>query len=125
VAKRISGILTTLDIEETMIQRTKQPAAAEGAFNVGYELRDVFVDGFGGEPSSQDACLLFNILHCEEPMRLLEKASRIVKPGGAVLVIHWRYDPATPRGPNMDIRPRPDQIVKWEPMLAWLPCHLR
>jgi hypothetical protein len=55
VAKRISGILTTLDIEETMIQRTKQPAAAEGAFNVGYELRDVFVDGFGGEPNSQDA----------------------------------------------------------------------
>jgi hypothetical protein len=28
-------------------------------------------------------------------------------------VIHWRYDAATPRGPSMEIRPRPEQIGKW------------
>jgi hypothetical protein len=27
-------------------------------------------------------------------------------------VIHWRYGD-TPRGPNLDIRPRPEQIVEW------------
>lgn len=78
-----------------------------------YVVRDVFADGFGGEMGSKDACLLFNILHCEEPMRLLAGAARVVRPGGAVLVIHWRCDPATPRGPSLEIRPRPEQIVGW------------
>jgi len=27
------------------------------------------MDGFGGEAGSKDACLLFKILHCEEPVR--------------------------------------------------------
>ncbi len=30
-----------------------------------------------------------------------------------MLVIHWPYDPATPRGPNLEIRPRPEQIAAW------------
>jgi SAM-dependent methyltransferase len=113
VAKRISGTLTTLDIDEAMVERTRQRAAAAGAFNLVYLVRDVFIDGFGGQAGSKDACLLFNILHCEEQVRLLQQAAKLVKPGGAVLVIHWRYDPSTPRGPTMDIRPRPEQIIEW------------
>jgi SAM-dependent methyltransferase len=112
-AKRISGTLTTLDIDEAMVERTRQRAVAAGAFNLVYLVRDVFVDGFGGQAGSKDACLLFNILHCEEPVRLLKEAAKVVIPGGAVLVIHWRYDPSTPRGPTMDIRPRPEQIIEW------------
>ena len=113
VARRISGTVTTFDIDEAMIERTRQRAAAAGAWNVLYIVGDVFADGFGGEAGSKDACLLFNILHCEEPVRLLAEAARVVRPGGAVLVIHWRYDPATPRGPNLEIRPRPEQIAGW------------
>ena len=113
VAQRISGVLTTFDIEPAMVERTRQRAAAAGAWNVLYVVRDVFADGFGGEAGSKDACLLFNILHCEQPVRLLAEAARVVRPGGAVLVIHWRYDPATPRGPSMEIRPRPEQIAAW------------
>ena len=78
-----------------------------------YVVRDVFADGFGGEGASNGACLLFNILHCEEPVRLLAESARVIRPGGAVLVIHWRHDPETPRGPNMEIRPRPEQIAGW------------
>lgn len=44
---------------------------------------------------------------------MLAEAARVVRPGGYVLVIHWRYDPATPHGPNMEIRPRPGQIEGW------------
>ena len=113
VAKRISGTLTAFDIDEAMVDRTRQRAATARAYNVVYAVRDVFADGFGGERASKDACLLFNILHCEEPARLLAKAAQVVRPGGAVLVIHWRCDPATPRGPNMEIRPRPEQIASW------------
>jgi SAM-dependent methyltransferase len=111
VANRISGVLTTFDIDDGMIERTWQRAAEVGAWNVLYFVGDVFADGFGGDAGSKDACLLFNILHCEEPVPLLAEAARVVRPGGAVLVIHWRYDPATPRGPNLEIRPRAEQIA--------------
>jgi SAM-dependent methyltransferase len=84
-----------------------------GLANIIAEVRDVFTEGFGVSDGSQDACLLFNILHCEEPRRLLLEAARVLKDGGKLLVIHWRPDPATPRGPAMDIRPTPQQIGDW------------
>lgn len=113
VARRVSGVLTTFDIDGVMVERARQRAAEAGVWNVVYVVGDVFADGFGGESGSKDACLLFNILHCEEPVRLLAEAARVVRPGGVVLVTHWRYDPATPRGPSMEIRPKPEQIVGW------------
>lgn len=113
VAKRISGVLTTFDIEAEMVERTRQRAARAGVGNILYVVADVFADGFGGEPASQDACLLFNILHCEQPVQLLAEAARVVRPAGYIYVIHWRHDPATPRGPTMEIRPRPGQMANW------------
>ncbi len=113
VAKRISGVLTTFDIEPAMVERTRQRAAQAGVSNVIYVVDDVFANGFGGEPASKDACLLFNILHCEQPVRLLAEAARVVRPAGFVCIIHWRYDSATPRGPSMEIRPRPEHVIEW------------
>ena len=123
VAQRVSGTVTTFDIDGAMVERTRQRAAAAGAFNVLYVVRDVLAHGFGVEPASQDACLLFNILHCEEPAFLLNEAARIVRPGGFVHVIHWRYDPTTPRGPSMDIRPRPEQVIEWANGTGSLECQ--
>jgi SAM-dependent methyltransferase len=113
VARRIAGTIETFDIEPEMIARTERRAAEAGLRNVHCHLRDVLLGGFGLSPGSRDACLLFNILHGEEPVRLLSEAARAVRPGGFVYVIHWRYDPQTPRGPDMSIRPRPEQIVSW------------
>ena len=87
VARRISGTVTTFDIDEAMVERTRQRAAAAGAYNVLYFVRDVFADGFGGDVGSKEECLLFNILHCEEPVRLLAEAARVVRPGGPVLAL--------------------------------------
>jgi SAM-dependent methyltransferase len=133
VAQRIRGVIETYDIEQTMVDRTLQRAREAGLTNVRAEVRDVLAEGFGGEPQTKDACLLFNILHGEEPERLLTHAARVVRPNGHVLAIHWRYDPATPRGPNMEIRPRPEQIIEWarrtemlrfaKPMLDLPPWH--
>jgi SAM-dependent methyltransferase len=120
VARRISGTLTTFDNDVAMIERTRQRAAAAGPYNVLYVVRDAFADGFVAEAGSKDACLLFNILHCEGPARLLTEAARVVRPGGAVLVIHWRCDPATPRGPSLEIRPSPEQIAGWAEETALL-----
>lgn len=113
VARRITGSIETLDIEPAMVERTRARAQTEGLRNVACRVRDVMTEGFGLEPESKDACLLFNILHCEEPVRLLAEATRVVRSGGWLLVIHWRCDPSTPRGPGMNIRPQPRQIVAW------------
>lgn len=120
VARRIRGILETVDIEPAMVERTRQRAREAGLPNILTTVRDVMKGGFGCEAESKDACLLFNILHCEEPVWLLTEAARVVRPGGWVLVIHWRYDPATPRGPSMAIRPRPEQILEWATQTGWL-----
>jgi SAM-dependent methyltransferase len=113
VAGRISGILRTFDIDPEMIARTRQRAVSAGITNIVAALRDVFAEGFGVPDASQDACLLFNILHCEKPQRLLSEAARVLKNGGKLLVIHWCPDPVTPRGPALEIRPTPQQILEW------------
>jgi hypothetical protein len=57
--------------------------------------------------------MLFNILHAEEPQMLLREAWRILRVGGLLGIMHWNFDPATPRGPNMAIRPTPEQCAAW------------
>jgi ubiquinone/menaquinone biosynthesis C-methylase UbiE len=71
------------------------------------------VDGTGLPDASIDYAMLFNILHAECPEALLREAYRILVPGGRVGIIHWNYDSTTPRGPSMDIRPRPEQCRDW------------
>jgi SAM-dependent methyltransferase len=107
VAATITGTLYTFDIDPAMVARTNERGAG---LPIVAELRDVMEHGFGVQV---DAVLLFNILHCDEPVRLLHHAADALRPGGEVLVIHWRHDIETPRGPSLDIRPRPDQIAAW------------
>ncbi|HNR33490.1 MAG TPA: class I SAM-dependent methyltransferase, partial [Candidatus Hydrogenedentes bacterium] len=113
VARRLLGTLYTVDVDPAMVARTRARAEAQSVTNLVCKALDVMAEGFGVPPASMDACLLFNILHCEEPVRLLRLAGDTLRDGGAAFVIHWRYDPATPRGPSMDIRPRPEQIIAW------------
>lgn len=113
VAKRISGVIETIDIDPEMVERTRQRAKEADLENVHCYVRDILEEGFPGKEASKDACLLFNILHGEEPVKILHEASRIVRPGGFVHVIHWRHDLQTPRGPNSEIRPKPKQIISW------------
>ncbi|MBE0528088.1 MAG: class I SAM-dependent methyltransferase [Thermoleophilia bacterium] len=113
VARRITGTLHTYDMDETMVARTRERAADAGLANVVVERRDVLAQGFGLTPASQDGCLLFNILHHDDPVAILTAAGKILRPGGRLFVIHWRHDPRTPRGPDLSIRPRPEQVMAW------------
>jgi SAM-dependent methyltransferase len=112
IARAIAGSLYTFDIEPAMVARTQERLAAAGRANVICRQFDVMEKGFD-VPAPVDAALLFNVLHCEMPEKLLGHATEAVRVGGQVLVIHWRHDQRTPRGPSLDIRPKPEQIVRW------------
>lgn len=77
------------------------------------EQRDFVADGSGLPDGSADYVMLFNILHREQPETLLREAWRILSPRGRLGIMHWNYDPTTPRRPSMEIRPRPEQCREW------------
>ncbi len=112
-AQLTCGTVHALDIEPEMVAVTQAKAEALGLENVRTYLRDFFADGTGLPDGSVDYAMLFNILHAERPEALLCEAWRVVAPGGKLGIIHWNYDPATPRGPSMGIRPRPDDCRRW------------
>lgn len=110
MARVIRGTLYTFDVDPVMVARTRERAAESPRGKLVCELRDVMRDGFG--VTEMDAALVFNLLHCDEPVALLQRAAEAVRSGGLVLAIHWRYA-ETPRGPSLEIRPRPEQLVEW------------
>jgi SAM-dependent methyltransferase len=112
-AKIIKGKIYALDLEPDMIQITNEEAKRDGLNNVQTVLRDFMVEGSGLPDGSVDYVMLFNILHLEKPMILINEAKRILRERGKLGIIHWNYDPTTPRGPSMDIRPKPEDCIKW------------
>ena len=108
-AKRTSGIVHTFDIEPDLVALVSRRAQEFGLKNVRAELRDFVAQGTGLTDSSMVHAMAYNLLHLENPVGLLQEAFRILKPGGLVSIMHWKYDPATPRGPSMTIRPKPEQ----------------
>ncbi|ABQ27467.1 class I SAM-dependent methyltransferase [Geotalea uraniireducens] len=118
-AKLAAGTVHALDIEPEMVETVREKCRQAGVDNVHAVVRDFVAEGTGLQHDSIDAALLFNILHNEEPLALMTKAFHILKPGGRLAVIHWNYDPATPRGPAMEIRPRPEQCIAWGRMAGF------
>jgi len=112
-ARIVRGTVHALDIEMDMVQATRQRAHEARLPNVRVERRDFVAYGTGLLDASVDYVMLFNILHCKQPEVLLRKAWRVLSLDGRLGIMHWNYDPATPRGPSMDIRPRPEQCREW------------
>jgi SAM-dependent methyltransferase len=112
-SKVIKGKVYAIDIEEEMIKRVVERGNEGKLNNIKTILRDFVNDGSGLEDKSVDYAMLFNILHAEKPEELLKEAHNILKPEGKLGIIHWNYDPETPQGPPMTIRPRPEQCIKW------------
>lgn len=113
VAARVSGTVYALDIDPIMVSATAARASQASVPNVVVEQRDFVTAGSGRPVGSVGFVMLFNILHIEDPMSLLREAHRILRDGGTAAVIHWRHDIDTPRGPPLEIRPRPKQCRDW------------
>ena len=112
-ARRTSGTVYAIDIESAMTEATAARASEFGLGNVETILRDFVAEGTGLPDGSIDYAMLFNILHAENPGHLLEEAFRVLRRGGKAAVIHWVHDPATPRGPELSIRPPPADCRRW------------
>jgi len=109
----VSGVVYAVDIEPEMVELTRRKARAACLKNVEVRRRDFVARGTGLPGAFVDYAMLFNILHAEERMTLLQEAWRVLKAEGKLAVIHWNYDPRTPRGPTMRIRPHPEQCRSW------------
>ncbi|MDO8467862.1 MAG: methyltransferase domain-containing protein [Nanoarchaeota archaeon] len=113
-AKIVRGKVFAIDIESEMVKETERKARENNLSNVETILRDFVLKGSGLKDESVNYAMVFNILYTNgRPEKLLKEAYRILKPGGKVGIIHWNYDSATPRGPPMEIRPKPEQCIKW------------
>jgi len=110
-AKRTTGKVITFDIEPQMVQSVQNKATTQGLTNVQASVRDFIEDGSGLSHASIDHAMIYNLLHIEQSLDLLREAHRILKPNGMLSVIHWNHDPDTPRGPPMNIRPRPEDCI--------------
>lgn len=115
-AKKIKGTVLGIDIEEEMIICCRKKSSDLRAANVELVTGDIsnsavslLLEKYSG---TVDYISLFNILHCEEPLRLLNKVSELLSDSGKIGVTHWNYG-ITPRGPSLEIRPKPEQIITW------------
>ena len=103
-----------LDVEPLLVQQLTTRAFADGLQHlIDARQQDVAVHGLGLPDQQAAVVLLFNLLHCEQPVDLLREAYRVLTPGSRVGVIHWRSDIATPRGPDASIRPRAEDCRRW------------
>jgi SAM-dependent methyltransferase len=112
-ARRISGTVYALDIDGSMTETARSRAEAAEIANVEFVTRDFVADGTGLATGSMGFAFLFNILHHEDSTGILREAHRNLRDGGSAGVLHWSYDPDTPRGPPMSMRPRPEQCAEW------------
>ena len=112
-ARRISGKVFALDLDPAMLEATGSSAREAGISNIEGHLRDFIAAGSGLADASVDYAMLFNILHVDDPLGLLAEARRNLGQGGLLGISHWNYDETTPRGPPLEIRPKPEQILAW------------
>ncbi len=112
-ASRTTGVVHAIDLDAGMVAATAARAASLGLANVRVMQRDFDAEGTGLPDASVGYAMLFNVLHARDPMPMLREATRILKPRGVLAVIHWVHDAGTPRGPELSIRPRPEQCQAW------------
>jgi ubiquinone/menaquinone biosynthesis C-methylase UbiE len=96
-----------------MIEIVRNKSSIEKITNIEFYYLDLLVDGSGLTSGSMEYVMLFNILHHNRPLELLSESFRVLKPGAKTGIIHWRSDIATPRGPDLSIRPTPEHCSDW------------
>jgi len=115
-AQLISGTAIGIDIDNEMIDISQKKIKENEVTNVKLFFADVSSSDLIREielyRKEIDYITLFNILHCEEPIDLLKRAYDLLTVNGKLGVMHWNRE-ETPRGPSLEIRPKPEMIMDW------------
>jgi SAM-dependent methyltransferase len=119
-AQLTSGTVHAFDIDPNMVAATDGKARSLGLTNVAAVERDFVAEGTGLAEGSTGYAMLFNVLHAEDAASLLREAFRILRAQGALGIIHWVHDAGTPRGPDLSIRPRPEQCSTWAEQVGFV-----
>jgi len=109
-SKKIKGMIYAYDIEDALNKELESKLKINNITNVIPFTRDFISSGTDLQNEEVDYVMLFNILHADESIDILKETFRILKKRGRVGVIHWNYDPSTPRGPSMSVRPKPEAL---------------
>lgn len=116
IAEIVSSKAIGIDIDDAMIEVCRDKITEHNSSKIQLINGDICNDStlnmqnnYKGEI---DFITLFNILHCEEPITLLKNAYNILNYDGRIAITHWKYE-KTPRGPSMEIRPKPEMVIKW------------
>jgi len=109
-SKKIKGMIYAYDIEDALNKELESKLKINNITNVISFTRDFIASGTDLQNEEVDYVMLFNILHADESIDILKETFRILKKKGRVGVIHWNYDPSTPRGPSMSVRPKPEEL---------------
>lgn len=107
------GKIHAFDIDPEMIGQLQSKIDHQKIKNIELHLNDFIACGSGLPDNSVDYVMLFNILHHDNPHQILNEVSRILKSNAKAGIIHWRSDISTPRGPQLEIRPKPEQCKQW------------
>ena len=112
-SQTINGKVHAFDIDPEMIGQLQSKIDQQNIKNIELHLTDFITEGSGLPDNSVDYVMLFNILHHDNPHQILNEVSRILKSNSKAGIIHWRSDIITPRGPQLNIRPKPEQCKQW------------
>lgn len=112
----ISGNVIGIDVDEKMIEFCGNKIQDTSISNVHLINGDIStvdtIEQLKKHKVEIDYIALFNILHCEKPLDLLQSVYDVLNKNGKIGVIHWKHE-ETPRGPSMEIRPKPETIIEW------------
>ncbi len=114
------GTVVAVELDKKMLASARDEAAHAGADNIQFILGDAMnLAEFIDEPV--DMVLIANTFHgAPDHTGLASAVRRVLRPGGAFVVINWWPRPreetvvlGKPRGPRAELRFSPQQVAAW------------
>ena len=108
-----TGLVYALDIDKKKIKKVKKRAQLMSLTNVKPIVADISTLRNAKLPKC-DLALYSNVIHgSRDRDQLLKGASQFLKPSGRVIVMNWKVEETTPRGPSMKLRPTEKETLEY------------
>ena len=106
-----NGMVYAVDILKSVLEAVNNRIKQEGLENIKTIWSNLEVVGAAKiTPDSLDVAFLHNVLfHSKKPELIIKEASRLLKPGGRLMIVDW-LKVNSPFGPPMEDRPDPSNL---------------